>query len=470
MSEENMQDSSLYFYEQALFLNRQIGNLSNMSSDLSGMGIALEYLEKYEEALRYLRQSHQVAKKSGVPSDLAFANQHLGYFFLRKKQYDSAKHYMQIAYRYGKEMNYGQLLINSLDVMHKIAFEEKDFERAYKLSQEAYNLGDSLLRLENVSVENALRKEFQIENQALENQSLLEQTQLNAQVISTLAKRNTALVISAVLLIIATIALLTLNETRRRKNKIIQKDRDLIQEQSDRLKELDSFKSTFFANIAHDFRAPISLIRGFIDLMKNNEPNLKDETREYIEHIEQTAERLHNMTVEINQLVLLEDNKYELTYTDLDINDFFGTIGKIFKSESQQGKIEFEYLSDVPEGTLLTADKSALEKIVFNVVGNAFKYNKTGSLVKMRVASDASQLCVTIEDDGPGIQQEKIDKVFERYYRTEKGAKAAAGLGIGLSLVKDLVALHQGEITVSSIPNKNTSFEITLPLSPKPAA
>lgn len=464
MSEENINDSALVYYKKAMLLNEQAGNLSNLSSDLAGIAIALDAMGKHKEALNYLRRCYRVAYTGGDDEDKAFANQHLGYYYFDQGNYDSATHYMTVANQFARAMNYGQLLINSLDVLHQSAYATGDFETAYDIFAEANALNDSLLSLQNVTVINGLRSEYEMEKSVVERQALLNQADLREEVINKQAKLNTSLFISAGLFILATIALLGMNRNRQRKNKRIQRDRDLIREQATKLKELDVYKSTFFANIAHDFRTPVSLIKGFMDLIKGSEPNLKAETKEFIQYVEETAERLNKMTTEITQLIQLEEHRYQLTYSEIEINDFFGTIAKIFELGNQDARISFNYQSDVPNGEIINVDKVALEKVIFNILGNAFKYNKTGSQISLQLSKTESNLVIDVTDDGPGIEEDKLDKVFDRYYRTERGTEAATGHGIGLSLAKDLVELHSGTIIATSIPGQKTCFEITLPL------
>lgn len=469
LSEEQQNDSSLYFYQKARILNEQVGNLYNLSSDLSGIGIALEELGRTTEALDYFKRSYDVALQDGNEEGIAFANQHLGYYYFREGNYDSAQHYMEVANGYGKKMNYAQLLINTLDVLHQIAYRKGAYKRAYLLYMESHELEDSLLSLENVSLINSLSSEYAIEKREADNQTLINQATIREEYIEQQARLNTLLIVGGLLLILAIAALLGLNHNRQKKNKTIKADRDLIRVQSEKLQELNTYKSTFFANIAHDFRAPISLIIGFVDLIKTTDNRLQADTRKYLQYIQETTERLNKMTWEINQLIQIEENRYQLTYVDVNINDFFGTIGKIFKSGNRNSEITFSFQSHIPDHQLITADKAALEKIIFNLVGNAFKYNTTGTKISLLITLKDQALVIRVTDDGPGILPEKLDRIFERYYRTEKGAKSASGLGIGLSLAKELVTLHGGTLGVESIPNEKTCFTAQLPIQPNQA-
>lgn len=464
-SDDKQQDSAILYYQKAIRLNKLAGNLSNLSHDLSGLGMALEELKKPEEALKYYHEAYLVAHKGGTEIDKAFANQHLGFYHFRSRRYDSAEHYMNITYEYAQKMNFAQLLINSLEVLHQAAYVQGNHKEAYEIYKEATILNDSLLSLENVSLINSLRAEYEIDQQNAENSALLLEAELREEFIKKQAAQNTLLVLGAFLLLLATIGLVILLVNRRRKNKIILKDRDLIKKQAEKLTEVDRFKSTFFANIAHDYRGPITWIKGFADLIKTEEPKLKNETIDYLDQITSSANRLTRMTEEINQLILLEESQYTLSTEQIDINEFFGTIGKMYQLSEKDTKIQFQFNCTVPSKTMMRADRSALEKIVFNLIGNAFKYNNTGKIVAFEVHSEGDSLILKVTDDGPGISPDKIDKIFDRYYRTEKGTETAFGLGIGLALVKDLVTLHKGEIIARSTPDVETFFQVTLPLN-----
>lgn len=459
-SEESNHDSAIVYYNEAIRLNEMAGNLSNLSSDLAGLGIAVEGLGRFDESLIHYHRALNVARVAEDEEMEAFAYQHLGYHHFNRGNADSAGYYMDLSNEFARKMNYAQLLINTMDVLHQVSYAQGDYKKGYEILNEYKHLQDSLLTLENVGSINSLRAEY-------ENQALQQQADLREEVIDKQSRLTTTLIVSSILLVLGLIALIWLNQKRRNKNLIIQRDKDLINAQADQLKELDHFKSIFFANVSHDLRAPVGLIKGFVQLLKQNEQNLKSGSQEFLEHIETTVERLSKMADEINQLVQLEENRFELDYSEIDINDFFGTLGKMFEAGNQfGGDQQFQFECNVDEGEKIYADKSALEKIVFNVVGNAFKYNTTGTKVGLYVDEVDSNLVIKVVDDGPGIVEDKIEKIFDRYYRTETGSKAAIGQGIGLSLVKDLVELHGGEISVNSIPDEETCFIIKMPLNP----
>ncbi len=460
-SEEANNDSAIVYYNEAIRLNEMAGNLSNLSSDLAGLGIALEGLGRLDESLIHYHRALNVARAVEDEEMVAFAYQHLGYHHFNRGNVDSAGYYMNLSNEYARKMNYAQLLINTFDVLHQVYYEQADYKKGYEILNEYKQLQDSLLILENVGSINSLRAEY-------ENRVLQQKADLREEVIEKQSRLTTTLIVSSILSGLGLIALIWLNQKRRNKNLIIQRDKDLINAQAEQLKELDHLKSIFFANVSHDLRAPVGLIKGFVQLLKQNEENLKGDSLEFIDHIETTLERLSKMADEINQLVQLEENRFELDYSEINVNDFFGTLGKLFESGIQfDVDQQFQFECNVDEGISIQADKSALEKIVFNVVGNAFKYNTTGTKVGLYVDEVDSNLVIKVVDDGPGIIEDKIDKIFDRYYRTETGSKVAIGQGIGLSLVKDLVDLQGGDISVNSIPDEETCFTIKMPLNPR---
>jgi signal transduction histidine kinase len=463
-NEDNLNDSSIYYYTQSTKLNKQSGNLSNLSDDLAGIAMAYEDLNKLEQAYQYYINCYNTAYLGGNDEDQAFANQHLGFYHYRVGNLDSAIYYMRITYDLAKQMNYSQLLINSLDVLHRSYYSIGQYRQAYDVFEEASMLNDSLLSLENISIINSLKSEYDLERQAATNESLLNEAAIREEYIQQQATLNLLLIIGALLLVTALVFLVMLNRARKKKNKIIVQDRDLIKEQTEKLKEMDQLKSTFFANVSHDFRAPITLLKGFADLIKINQPDLTEESKEYINQIHETAQRLTSMSEEINQLIQLENSQYQLKKESIDVNELFGTIGKMYQLGRKKNDLSFKYRSEIEHGTKLSADRSALEKIIFNLIENAYKYNTSGNEVSVALSIEGENIKMVVCDDGPGILPEKIDKVFDRYYRTEKGTEAATGLGIGLSLVKDLVELHDGKVFVTSTPNVQTCFTVLLPL------
>jgi signal transduction histidine kinase len=355
-----------------------------------------------------------------------------------------------------------------MDALKEVAYEKGNFKKAYDLFKQEDALEDSLFNLESVAQMSAIRSQYEIEKKEAENQLLKEQARLNKEIINTQRMINWILGIGTLLLIISCTGLIILNQIRKRKNAEIRRDRDIISQQAAELKDLHVYKSEFFANVSHDLASPITLIKGYVDLLNKGKKNFDHEVQEYIHYISDSVERLRNLTEEIRQLIKLETNRYALIYSELEIDPFFSSLKGMYSARSSSSGIKLNYDSSIVKGTTMNMDKAVLEKIVFNLIDNAYKYNTTGNKIEVRTSLDKEDLHIKVIDDGPGILESRQEDVFKRFYQIRNnGSNKIEGQGIGLSLVKELVELLGGQIYIDSEPTKETCFHVILPTKRK---
>ena len=236
----------------------------------------------------------------------------------------------------------------------------------------------------------------------------------------------------------------------------------------EKVKEIDAVKSRFFANISHEFRTPLSLILGPVNQSLENIPATDDidETMEipvkgtYLQLIKRNTLRLQNLVDQILDLAKLDKSKLKLKIKQGDIIQFIRAIVFSFESVAEQKHIHLN--TSFPESENNTYyDSDKLEKIIVNLLSNAFKFTPQNGTVSVSVTIDRDRLKVMISDTGTGMDSNELGHVFERFYQVE--STRDTGTGIGLSLVKELVELHGGQIGVDSQINVGTSFKISLP-------
>src|SRR5665648_939977 len=237
-----------------------------------------------------------------------------------------------------------------------------------------------------------------------------------------------------------------------------------------RLHELDMLKLKFFTNISHEFRTPLTLILSPVEKLLPHFNVLPEE--KYLQHIYQNAKKLLNM---INQL--LDFRKMEaqgLTFNPSwgNIVEFITATVSSFNDLSENKNIELRQITDLREFYMMF-DKEKLEKILFNLLSNAFKFTPISGIVIVMVGleeiadegKNKRYLAIKIKDNGCGIHPDNLDKIFTRFYQVETSKSIVAnGTRIGLSLIKEYVHLHGGNITVESALNIGTCFSVFLPV------
>ncbi len=254
----------------------------------------------------------------------------------------------------------------------------------------------------------------------------------------------------------------------------------LEKEKSD---ELQRIKLEFFTNISHEFRTPLTLIKGPLEYLQKNGYRLRqNEVEEQYSLMQKNTNYLLKLVNQLLDFRKLNQGKMRLVIRNSDLSTFIRDIGEPFQFLAHKQQINFE-IQTPPEDLLTWFDHDALEKVMNNLLSNAFKFTPRHGNVRVSVCKSAdmklpesqrsspltdNELVIQVQDSGMGIPKDKVDHIFERYYvERDKKRKNLDGAGIGLSFIKDLIELHQGSISVSSEPQKGTIFTVTLPMNRK---
>lgn len=224
----------------------------------------------------------------------------------------------------------------------------------------------------------------------------------------------------------------------------------------EKLKELDEFKSKFFANISHEFRTPLTLILGHTTQLRNHQ----ESDSNAVSSIEKNSRTLLELVNQMLDLSRLDAGKLELHPERLEVMEFFARHINTFQSLAKQKGIRFT-LKTSNEEYCADFDPLVLEKIVNNLMSNALRYTPSGGSVDCAVAIEKGELVLTVTDSGIGIAGDQLDKIFERFYRASEHTE---GTGIGLAVTHELVKLCGGIITVTSEVRKGSVFRVELPL------
>ncbi|MFD2937398.1 ATP-binding protein [Spirosoma flavum] len=248
----------------------------------------------------------------------------------------------------------------------------------------------------------------------------------------------------------------------------------LIQEkQTQALQELDTLKSRFFANLSHEFRTPLSIIKGSVEkLDQQDEPGSR--RRSDYQLIDRSASRLLQLINQLLDLSRLEAGKLVLHPKAGELTHFLQLMAGSFASLFESKGITYHYtVSLQPAWVQMDSDK--LEQIISNLLSNAYKFTPTKGQVRFSASVEPEQtgtceLQLIVEDTGIGIAEQQLPRIFDRFYQVDDSTtRSYEGTGIGLALVNELVELHNGHIQVESTLGSGTTFRIHLPLEIVPA-
>ncbi|MEN8194076.1 MAG: two-component regulator propeller domain-containing protein [Bacteroidota bacterium] len=236
---------------------------------------------------------------------------------------------------------------------------------------------------------------------------------------------------------------------QRKRLRIIH-DLEMKEFETVKLKEVDQMKSKFFANISHEFRTPLTLIKGPVERLLDNEK--VDDPKKIYRMIKRNSERLLNLINELLDLSKLESGKMKLSSQRADIVSFTKGIAMSFESLAEKKDIQISITSS-SNLIELYFDKEKMQQILANLLSNAFKFTPNGGKITVNIEEKIidRNIYIKITDNGIGIPQQELPKIFDRFYQiVNSNAEEIEGTGIGLSLVKELVEIHHGKITVES--------------------
>ena len=231
-----------------------------------------------------------------------------------------------------------------------------------------------------------------------------------------------------------------------------------------KLLELDAVKSQFFTNISHELRTPLTLI------MAPLERYLKDEAdsdkRRQMDTMLRNAKQLHMLTEQMLDLAKLESGTMPLHLSINEAAGFVRLIAGAFETLAEQRGIDFKCIvaSSVHH---VCFDRDKLEKILNNLLSNAFKFTHEGGRIELRASQPDGDFQLEIVDTGRGISQDKIAHVFERFYQAHSEQSHVAGAGVGLALVKELAEVHHGSVSATSVDGEGSCFVVSVPADPE---
>ncbi len=271
-----------------------------------------------------------------------------------------------------------------------------------------------------------------------------------------------------VLLLIAIYAffqyrLQTLRRNQERLEKEVKVRTKQISEQAEELREMDKIKSRFFANVSHELRTPLTLILGPVsNLLRGH--SLNQEVEEELKRVQRNGHSMSNLVEEILDLSKLDAKKLTITPQPTLAKEYFEVIFNNFLSQADYKRINYDYQYHGNHDLVVLLDQRLVDRILTNLLSNAFKFTPAGGHISLLVTEMSEQLTIEIKDTGSGIAEKDLPHIFERFFQTKDTTKAIqGGTGIGLAMSKELSQLLDGSLEVESKIEKGSSFTLKLP-------
>ena len=237
---------------------------------------------------------------------------------------------------------------------------------------------------------------------------------------------------------------------------------DTIQYMGDKLKNADDAQRKFVSNVSHDFRSPLTSIKGYIEAIKDGTipPELQEK---YLDIVIFETERLTKLTSNLLELNSFDDNGIILHRTEFDINQMIKQIALTFEGILKKKKLVLNLVFSEKE-QFVKADMDKIQQVLYNLIDNAVKFSNQESSIRITTEEKGSKVMIGVKDHGIGIPKESLNRVWERFYKTDSSrGKDKRGTGLGLSIVKEIITAHEENISVVSTEGVGTEFIFSLP-------
>lgn len=500
---------AIYYYERGIESAKKVNNIELLDYLYNNLGNVYFFrLDNPKKGLEYYLKCYEYSKQNGVLEEIAYsevniadANLHLGNYKTAKIFLDRinkvaetsddfemivtyrallAKYYSNINDKKNATINY-EFVINKLKIGNKSYLKSNELElyneiytfyKKYNDTPKALRfleMHDSLQDLVYVKERN---QEIKFSGQSIDviemnnkiQKSESEKKVQEQKAISSNKILKTTLLFAGILLIFLIYMFKTYLDYRKL-NKKLHESNEQLKIANIKSEEASLLKSQFLSNVSHELRTPLYGVIGMADIIESEYTELKK--NKYFNALKFSSNYLLSLINDVLNVYKIEDTKFELIYDNIEIRKEISVIRESLEviAKSNQNKLNIDISEDVPQ--FIKTDLTRFSQILINLISNSLKFTKNGIVsIKLKLIEENTEqkIQIQIEDNGIGIPEEFLEKIFEKFVQVDVNLNEQyKGTGLGLSIVKRLVNLFKGEISVSSEVHKGTIFTVKLP-------
>jgi signal transduction histidine kinase/DNA-binding response OmpR family regulator len=458
-------DTAKYLYYEALnLISKDKRSKSDFIPDFIEYGEFYESIHNNNRAIELYNTALISARNASLTNETSRSLFYLGRISYHTKNTKDAENYLLESFAIAGDNNDVELLKDNSGLLKKIYAEQGKLRLTYEYAENYINYSNILNERAKINDENELEFRLQLDEYKNETKAATDKQRI---------VRN-YLIFLIVFVCCFGIFFFINYRRKRRDNKLLIQQKQEIESISNKLHEADQAKLKFFTNISHEFRTPLTLILGPIKKLIKEDTVSESKVSLY-KIIQRNTYQLYNLINQLLDIRKLDAGNVILKITRDDIVACCKGIYSMFYHFSEEKEITYRFIS-TEETIKAWFDHDILDKILNNLLSNAFKYTPSGGEIsvtlsrhhaKSEIGNETTHVKIIVCDNGKGIPEDQTQYVFDRYYQIENiNTGFNTGTGIGLAYTKELIELHKGTITVNSIAGHGTTFTVTLPVRP----
>jgi signal transduction histidine kinase len=453
-------DSALLLLNEGLRIGKPLEAKGKFDLDdlYNNLGNTYYYMKAFAQSIVYFRDNyihHLVSQSPSRQSDLWFDVLNMADSYTEEGGYDSAAKYGDLALQLARQLDSKSKESDSYQVLAKLAQRRGDYKKAFEYQGKWYALDTALVNSETYKSIAELEKKY--ETRERENEKLLLQSEIAQQKF-----HNRIMMVMAVSLLLIAIAAAMAFIVKRKANRQLQANNDLVIRQNERLSELNEEKNSLISIVSHDLSTPFASIGMWQQLLLSEQDNLSDSQRKALDRIAQATQYGERLIRHILDVEKAETNQNKLQLENFDLRIFAEWRLDNFTPVAAAKNISLHL--DCPNRSLyFLSDRQLLGRMLDNLLSNAIKYTTAGKNVWMSVSEEKDAVSIKIRDEGVGIQADELPHLFSKYSKiSSEPTNGEASTGLGLAIVKRICEELKGKITCESTLGKGSIFTIVL--------
>ena len=238
---------------------------------------------------------------------------------------------------------------------------------------------------------------------------------------------------------------------------------DELQQKMEDLSRMDQVRTDFVANVSHELKTPLTLIKGYTETLQGEAMDDKAKAARFVSIIKEHSDRLGHIVDDLLSLSALESSQGYIDRSRLDLKKLIEDVSLGFGHALASKKLQLT-VNSKGDDLSIWADRDKIEQVLVNLIDNAIKYTEESGRIELSISELDQEIRIAVRDTGIGIAKEHLGRIFERFYRADKArSRELGGTGLGLSIAKHIVLVHKGKITIESELGKGTTVFVTLP-------